>query len=288
MRLACVQSNVAFGNFEENLSRAVARLREMKHQGVDLVVFPETYLTGYCVDSNEDAVKLAMQVSSSEAAPNMVENSGAATATGILDRLSKACDEIDILAVVGFAEREGTLLFNTAALLEPGEAPRYYRKSHLPDLGFDKFVQPGSALEVFETRLGKIGILICYDLRPPEAARVLALKGAELIVLPTNWPMGAEVSAEHIAIARAAENRVFIASCNRTGEENGFRFIGRSKIVHPTGRVLAAAGEGEEVIVADLDLAEARQKRTVAIPGRYETDVFTCRQPDLYRTLIEP
>ena len=169
--------------------------------------------------------------------------------------------------VVGFAENANGTLHNAAALFEPGVAARYYRRSHLPDLGYDKFVQAGHELGVFDTRVGKIGLLICFDLRIPEAARVLALQGAELIVLPTNWPEGAEISAEHVAIARAAENRVFVATCDRVGEEHGFRFIGRSKIIHPTGLVLAAAGADEETIVADVDLAEARQKRSIGIPG---------------------
>lgn len=273
MRLACVQSNVVFGDPSANAEAAVARLRELKGRGVDLAIFPEAYLTGYCVECAADAEAIALPV----------ENGTHAA----LETLRRACDDLDILAVVGYAEARDGAIFNAAALFEPGREIRAYRKVHLPDLGLDKFVQAGAELEPFETRLGRIGVLICYDLRPPEAARVLALKGAELIVLPTNWPQGAETSADHIAIARAAENRVFVATCDRVGEEHGFRFIGRSKIVHVSGRVLAAAGDAEEVLIADLDLAEARQKRTVTIPGKYEVDVFACRQPELYRAIAE-
>jgi len=269
MRLACVQSNVVFGNPAANADRAIGRLQALKADGVDLAVFPEAYLTGYCVDSAEGACGIAI--------PRDDE---------ALLRLRKACDRLDIMAVVGFAEQTNGAVQNSAVLFEPGVEPRYYLKTHLPELGLDKFVTAGQALPVFETRLGKLGILICFDLRPPEASRVLALNGAELIILPTNWPVGAEVSAAHISIARAAENRVFVATCNRVGEENGFRFIGQSKIIDVTGRVLAAAGDGEETIVADLDLSAARQKRTVGIPGKYETEVFASRNPDLYGRLL--
>ncbi len=272
MRVACVQADVVYGDPAANTARAVAELRRLAAEGVHLAVFPEAFLTGYCVECADDAQSIAIAGDGLSAQ--------ASTLQGVVE-------ETGIVAVVGFAERDGERVRNSAALFEPGVPVRVYRKVHLPELGLDKFVQPGDELPVFDTRAGKIGILICFDLRPPEAARVLALRGAEIIVLPTNWPVGAEVSAEHISIARAAESRVFVATCNRIGEENGFRFIGRSKIVSPAGRVLAAAGDGEETILADIDLAEAREKRTVGIPGRYETTVFDSRRPDLYEVLLE-
>ncbi|MDR3692407.1 MAG: carbon-nitrogen hydrolase family protein [Fimbriimonas sp.] len=268
MRIACVQSKVVFGDSLANADRAASKLHELKKQGVDFAVFPEAYLTGYCVGNGEAAASIA------------IAKDGEA-----ICRLRAVCDELDMLLVAGFAEQDGDELYNTAVLLEPGKAPRFYRKTHLPYLGLDRFVCAGSALDVFDTRLGRIGILICFDLRPPEAARVLALQGADLIVLPTNWPVGAEISADHIAITRAAENRVFIATCNRVGLENGFTFIGRSKLIGVTGNVLAAAGGEEETIVADFDLEQARSKRTVTIPGEYETEVFASRNPGLYRPI---
>jgi len=190
--------------------------------------------------------------------------------------------------IMGFAEQDGDLIHNTAVLIEPGVDNRFYRKSHLPCLGLDRFAARGEDLPIFDTALGKIGILICYDLRPPEAARTLALKGADIIVLPTNWPVGAEITADHIAIARAAESRVFVGACNRVGDENGFHFIGRSKIIAPSGQVLAAAdSDREATIIAEVDLSMARQKRTVNIPGEYELEIMGCRNPKLYGILAE-
>ena len=270
MRIACAQSNVLFGDSEGNAKAAIAKLRGLKADSVDFVVFPEAYLTGYCVSTEDQAKGIAISKDSPA-----------------LQALETACNELDILAVVGFAELDGETVFNTAVLFEPGKAPRYYRKTHLPFLGLDKFVCAGEELPIFETRLGRIGILICFDLRPPEATRVLALAGADILILPTNWPVGAETSAEHIAIARAAENRIYVATCNRVGEENGFTFIGRSKIVGVGGQVLSAAGGEEETIVATVDLELARQKRTVNIPGLYETEVFASRNPNLYSPIIK-
>jgi predicted amidohydrolase len=274
--------DVAYGRYQENAAKVVGYLERLKAEGVELAVFPEASLTGYCVECMEDAQGIAVAGLAAHA-PEDYDRS--MHLSDVLREIDDACVRLDILAVVGFAERDGDAVYNSAALFEPGRTPRIYRKTHLPDLGLDKFVTAGGALDVFDTRLGRIGVLICFDLRPPEATRVLALQGAELLVLPTNWPEGAHVSADAIAVARAAENRIFVATCNRVGEENGFRFIGRSKIIHPTGRVLASADDEEAVLVADLDLTEAREKRTVTIPERYETEVFASRRPELYGTI---
>ena len=288
MRIACVQSNVVFGDARANACKAVDDLNRLKSQGVELAVFPEAFLTGYCVESSADAQKIAIPIDSLH-----------------IELIRKTCDELDMMAVVGFAEaftREGSPagglagsqarrlsgpgIYNSAALFEPGQAPRFYRKSHLPELGLDKFVCPGHGpLEVFETRIGRIGILICFDFRMPEACRVLALKGAQILILPTNWPEGAETTADYTPITRATENRMFVATCDRVGEENGFKFIGKSKIIHPSGKVLASAGDAEETLVADIDLADADQKRVVTVPGKYEIEVFKARRPELYSEL---
>lgn len=194
-----------------------------------------------------------------------------------------------MMAIAGFAEQGSDgLIYNTAALFQPGGA-FFYRKTHLPKLGLDRFVGRGSELPVFETPHGRIGIAICFDLRPPEVCRVLALQGADLVVLPTNWPSGAAaISPRLIAPVRAVENRIFLATCNRVGEENGFAFIGLSGIYAPSGNVLALAGDGEETLVADLDLVAARDKRAVTIPGVYETEAFASRRPELYGRIVEP
>ena len=271
MRIACVQDDVVFANPAANTDFVIQKLQSLKAQDVDLAVFPEAFLTGYCVGSPIEARNIALPIDER-----------------FLSRIGEAVDKFDIGCVVGYTAQAGDSgLINAAMLFEPGQPRRAYIKSHLPHLGFDRFAKPGNKLDVFDTRWGKIGILICFDLRPPEAARTLALKGAELIVLPTNWPIGAEVSADHVGIARAAENKVFFATCNRTGTENGTTFIGRSKIIHCSGRVLAEAGDGKETIIADIDLAEARQKRIVNIPGEYEMEVFACRQPDLYLPITQ-
>ncbi|MHB8636004.1 MAG: carbon-nitrogen hydrolase family protein [Fimbriimonadaceae bacterium] len=270
MKVAAIQANVVFNDPRANADRAARDIGRLASERVQLAVLPECFLTGYCVDSQKDAERIA--ISREHPAINAVR---------------VAADRTGVIVAVGFAESEGERLYNTVALFEPRKAAQYYRKSHLPFLGFDRFAIPGDQLPVFETALGRIGILICFDQRLPEPARVLSLAGADLIVLPTNWPVGAETSADIMCIARAAENRVWLVTANRVGNENGFEFIGRSKIISPTGAVIAAAGCEEAVITANIDLGEARQKRTVNIPGRYEMEVFKSRRPGLYGSLMD-
>jgi predicted amidohydrolase len=266
MRIACAQLAAQYGSFQANLNTAIGTLAKARELHVDLVVFPECFLTGYCVPDRAEAERIAVP-------------------TGALKPLEEKVEESGVGCVVGFAESDDGALFNSAALLEPGQPCRVYRKTHLPELGLDKHVKAGDQLEVFETRWGQIGILICFDLRHPEPSRCLAVQGADLIVLPTNWPEGAFASPKFIAPARAAENKVFLATCNRPDTENGYRFIGKSGVYDVGGNALALAGEEETLLLADIDLPLARNKRTVVRPGEYEIVVLESRRPELYSPL---
>lgn len=287
-RIACVQTNVVFGNPAENVAHAVAKLKECKAQNVDLAIFPEAFLTGYAVDTEDEARSIAL--TATEAASDYEDaEENAYYMDDAIAELFDAVNELDILCIIGYAAETALgELVNEAVLLEPDVAPRVYRKTHLPLLGFDRFATPGPAIPVFETRIGTIGIGICFDLRHPELCRTLALQGADLIALPTNWPNAATVSATLIAPTRAAENRVFVATCDRIGAENGFPFVGLSGIFSPEGKTLLQAGDEDTILIADCDFAEARLKTTVTIPGKYETTVFASRRPELYDLLTEP
>jgi predicted amidohydrolase len=280
MKLACHQWDVVFGDPAANAARLCEGLIKAAESGVDLAVFPEAFLTGYCVSTVEDADRIAITV-------DCDRDFDVTAAHEAVVAVQKAVVSTGVHCVVGYAGKDQFGLYNGALLLEPNGRMRRYVKTHLPCLGFDMFAVPGAALPVFETDLGRIGLLICYDLRPPEASRVLALRGADLIVLPTNWPIRQGPMPSTMCPSRAMENRVFFASCNRVGTENGFSFRGDSGIYGIDGAVLASAGGGEEVITAELELPLARNKHSVVIPGVFETDAFACRQPGLYRDLVE-
>ncbi len=129
---------------------------------------------------------------------------------------------------------------------------------------------------------------ICYDGAFPETARVLTLLGADLLVLPTNWPTHTECIAEHMVPTRAMENTVYVMAVNRVGVESGFRFIGLSSIADPDGTILTRAGvEAEETFCADIDPIRSRTKRLVRVPGGHEINRIADRRPAFYESLVE-
>ena len=264
--------DVAIGDVEANRRKIVERLRTAAEGGAELVIFPECALTGYCFDSLEEATPFAEAIEgpSSEA-------------------IAKACRETAAYAITGFIEKDGADFYNAAMLVGPDGVIGNYRKVHLPFLGVDRFLTPGDKpFRVFELPFGRIGINICYDASFPEAARALKLLGAELIVLPTNWPTGAWRTAEFIINARACENHVNFAAVNRCGVERGWEFIGRTKVVDVNGDTLAEAGrEGEEVLALEIDLQEANKNKIVNVAGSYEIDRLADRRPEFYRIVTE-
>jgi predicted amidohydrolase len=269
-KIACVQMDVAIGDVEANRRKIVERMRTAAESCAELVIFPECALTGYCFDSLEEAAPFAEPIDgpSSEA-------------------ISEACRETGVQVVAGFIEKEGTNFYNAAMLVGPNGIIGGYRKVHLPFLGVDRFLTPGDKpFQVFELPFGRIGINICYDASFPEAARALKLLGAELIILPTNWPTGAWRTAEFIINSRACENHVNFAAVNRCGVERVWEFIGRSKVVDVNGDTVAeAAREGEETLIVEVDLQEANKNKIVNVAGSYEIDRLADRRPEFYEII---
>jgi predicted amidohydrolase len=273
-RIACVQMDVKIGDIEANRRKIVERLRSAANGGAELVIFPECALTGYCFESLE------------EAAPFAEPLDGPSSKAFV-----EACRETGAHAIVGFIEKDGSDFYNAAMLLGPGGGGIIgnYRKVHLPFLGVDRFLTPGDKpFQVIDLPFGRIGINICYDASFPEAARALKLLGAELIILPTNWPTGAWRTAEFIINTRACENHLNFAAVNRCGIERGWEFIGRSKVVDFNGDTLAEASrESEELLLVEVDLQEANKNKIVNVAGSYEIDRLADRRPEFYRIVTD-
>jgi predicted amidohydrolase len=272
-KLAVAQIEVVQGDVAGNVARCVASVDEAAAKGARMLVLPECAITGYAFEDAEAAQRAAVEVE------------GAA-----LDSLRMRCAELGVYCVVGLIERVGVEIANAAVLFDDrGELAGMYRKAHLPCLGVDRFAMSGDLPPpVIETAIGRIGINICYDIRFAESARVTALKGADVIAHPANWPSEAAILGQHFVIVRAAENRVFVAAANRGDSEGGIEFAGLSQIVDPTGQVRAKADREPAVLVTDVDVVAARSKRTVRRPGAYETDIFADRRPELYGDLVAP
>jgi 5-aminopentanamidase len=273
MIIAGVQMDVLLKETDRNLSRMTERLRETCAKGAKLTVFPECALSGYCFENLDEARPFAQSIP------------GPATET-----MRAACAELGCYAIFGLLERDGEKVFNAAALVGPAGVIGSYRKVHLPYLGIDMFTSYGDRpFAVHSAGELKVGMNICYDAAFPEASRSLALQGADLIALPTNWPPGSECTAASIINARAIENAVYFIAVNRVGTERGFEFIGRSKIADPSGQTMTEArGTGEEILYADIDVAKSRRKHIIRVPNKHEIDRLADRRPEMYGALVEP
>jgi predicted amidohydrolase len=272
VKIAAVQMNPRIMQNRDNLDKILLELRTSAGNGADLIVFPECALSGYVFYSREAAL------------PYMETIPGPST-----DELAAGCKELGVYAVVGMLEIAGDHCFNAAVLIGPGGLVGKYRKNHLPFLGIDRFIDPGDQpFKVYDTPVGNIGMHICYDCNFPESARMMTLLGAEILALPTNWPEGREKVAQYVINTRAFENRVHVVAVDRVGNERGTRFIGRSKIVDAHGDTLVQAGDSDEqTVYAEVNLAEARQKRTVFKAGEFEFDFISDRRPELYGKITE-
>lgn len=271
-KIACAQMDCLLGQPQVNLGRITETIRAAAQQGASLVAFPECALTGYAYQSLTEAMPFAETVDGPAA-----------------QALTSVCRETGVYAAAGFIERDGESFYNAVMLVGPGGVVGNYRKVHLPFIGIDRFLSPGDRpFQVFELPFGKVGLNICYDISFPESARELKLRGAELIVLVTNWPPGAWRSPKFVVNTRALENHVFYAAVNRVGNERGWEFIGRSMIVDCNGDTLAEGrADGDDLLVAEIDLAEANHNHIVNVPGEYEVDRWNDRRPEMYQKIGE-
>jgi len=277
MLLACVQTDIQFADPVANVRTLVDTLERLRDKKVGLAVFPECMLTGYAFDDRAEAESVALTEDSFE----ITEIIAASARTGIP-------------LTFGLLMRDGKKLHNTALLVDRTGIVGRYDKIHLPHLGVDRFVDRGERrYQAFSLGEGasspRIGMGICYDSSFPEPMRALGLAGADIIALGTNWPVAASRTAEIVPPARSMENHLFFVAANRIGTERGFDFCGLSSICGPDGVELARA-EGDEatVLFAEVNVADARNKRIERTPGKHVIDRFADRRPEFYDTLTEP
>ncbi len=253
LKVASIQMEPVFGKTAENVARSIALLEEAAAKGAKLAVLPELCNTGYVFESREELRALA------EVIPD-----GPSTEAWI-----EAAKRLDMHIVAGITERDGEVFYNSAVIVGPSGYVGRYRKVHLWGEEALYFAPGDLGFPVFDTPVGKIGCQICYDCWFPESFRIAALQGAELLCVPTNWvPIPGqdpkrEAMANILVMAAAHSNSLFIVAADRVGVERDQPFIGQSLIVSHTGWPAAgpASYDKEEVLVAEINLADARRKR---------------------------
>jgi predicted amidohydrolase len=251
--VASIQMEPVIGRTADNVARSVALLEEAASKGAKLGVLPELCNTGYVFESRAEIRSLAEEIPE-----------GPSTRTWI-----EAAKRLDMVIVAGITERSGENFYNSAVIIGPDGYIGRYRKVHL--WGEEAlYFSPGDlGFPVFDTPYGRIGCQICYDCWFPESFRLAALQGAELMCVPTNWvPIPGqdpkrEAMANILVMAAAHSNSFFVIAADRVGTERNQPFIGQSLIVAHTGWPVAgpASYDKEEVLIAEINLADARRKR---------------------------
>ena len=280
VRVALVQSRSAVGTEtfdprDENLERALDAIKAAADEGAKLVVFGEMYLSGYRTD--EWLHKWATH-------PDISDRH--------VGELARAARDRDVHIVMGagtFGAHIPGDIYDSALLVGPPGLIGVYRKLHVAAFPYEKglsmercFYSPGRELNVFDTAIGKLGIHICYDMHFLEVPRVQALQGAEILINVSAGADGFQDYWDHFSYIRAVENASWYLVCSVVGEQRGDRLFGGSRILDPTGTVVAAAvNDEEDILIGDVDLLVARNVRTQA-------HTFNLRQPEAYAAIGAP
>jgi 5-aminopentanamidase len=267
-KVAACQLSLAVGQVEHNRARARHAVETAAAAGAELIVLPELVQSGYMFADIAEAESTAETVDG----PTVQEW---VDVSGILD----------VVLVAGFCEQGAdATLHNSAVMIDRGRLLAVYRKVHLWDREPRFFTPGGHAPPVLDTSIGRVAMMICYDLEFPEWTRMVGLAGADILAVPTNWPAeprpAGERPMEVVRIQAAASiNRMYVVAADRCTTERGVPWVGGSVIVGPDGYPLAGpvGADRDDIIQADINVAAARDKRTSE-----GNDVFADRFPDLY------
>jgi len=268
VNIALSQISCKVGDKKHNTSKMKEQIKQAKEKGADLIIFPELALTGYTL--KDTVYELA------EPIPG--------PSTNLLTEVAKKESIHIVFGMVEQSEKASAVLYNTGVLLSPKGIVGKYQKMYLPTHSVfeeKRYFRPGYNLPIFETDIGKLGLIICYDVFFPETVRLLRLKGAQLIVCISASPAVRRKFFETLTVARAIENTVFLAYVNLVGIEDGLQFWGGSRLISPNGSIISQAKYDDEDLVTEK-ISYSDLKRT-------ETFVPTLRdlRPELFDSLKE-
>lgn len=269
VKLALLQMDCS-GSRERNLARAEEMVRQAAARGAQVVLLPEVFHELFFITDLD-----SRYFDAAEPIPGPI--------TEMMQQLAR---ELEVVIIAPIYERvERSVYYNSAAVIDAdGRLLGVYRKNHIPlnTIFYEKlYFKPGNlGYPVFNTRYGKIGLLICHDRHYPEGARALALNGAEILLIPSATPdksLSRKVWEKELC-AHAIFNEVFVAGLNRTGKEGKYIYYGHSVAFDPSGEMLAQAGADEEILLIDCDLDLITQRRRA-------WQFYRDRRPDTYGIL---
>jgi predicted amidohydrolase len=259
-RIVLAQIEPTLYDKSANLVKAEQAVRRAAHLGAQAIVFPELYLAGYSLGGR--AVEMAETVEGPS-----------------ISRMADLAGVSRMAVIMGYPELspDGAHVFDSAFIADSqGRIAGNYRKIHLYQ-DENRWFIPGEEPCVLDFGLGPVGVLVCYDLEFPEAARELALRGAGWVAVCTGNMLPNRHLQQVYLQARAAENRIWVALANRVGQEANLTFFGGSGVADPNGDLVAEAGTQETLLVAEIDLGKAAR-------AKLNADYLADRKPDLYRT----
>lgn len=250
IKVALAQISCKRGDKVANIRKIESKVKRARQQGVELIIFPELSLTGYTM--RDQIYELA------EIIPGH--------STTVLEKIAKKTGTYIVFGMSELSEKTQATVYNAAVLVGPNGFIGKYRKMYLPTHSVfeeKRYFRPGYQTGVFETELGKIGLIICYDIFFPEVSRLTRLKGAQLIVCISASPTTRRTFFETLTAARAIENTAFLAYVNLVGIEDGLQFWGGSRLVGPNGKTLVQAKYDEEdMVVGEINYADIRPTET--------------------------
>jgi len=268
IKIALAQISCEQGDKTENIRKMEREVTKAKQQGAELVIFPELSLTGYTV--RDQIFELA------EIIPGR--------STTILEQIARKTGAYIIFGMPELSRNTKATIHNTAVIVSPEGFVGKYRKMYLPTHSVfeeKRYFRPGYQPIVFETKLGKIGLIICYDIFFPEVSRLMRLKGAQLLVCISASPSTRRTFFEILTTARAIENTVFLAYVNLVGIEDGLQFWGGSRLIGPNGKVLVRTEYNKEDLkIGEVDYTDIRPIETF-VP------LLKDLRPDLFDKLKE-
>ncbi|MEM3565370.1 MAG: carbon-nitrogen hydrolase family protein [Candidatus Bathyarchaeia archaeon] len=265
---ALAQISCQRGDKKSNIQKIEEYTVRAKQQGAELVIFPELSVTGYTI--RDELYELAEKIPG--------------PSTNAIEKIAKKHEAHIVFGMPELSEKAQATIYNSAVLVGPEGYIGKYRKMYLPTHSVfeeKRYFRPGYHVGTFDTNIGKVGLIICYDIFFPEVCRLTRLEGAQLIVCISASPAVRKSFFETLTVARAIENAAFLAYVNLVGIEDGLQFWGGSRLIAPNGKIIAKAKYDEEdLVVGEVDYADIK-------PVEAFVPTLKDLRPDLFAKLKE-